>query len=845
MRQGNFSECDKTSPNYNAAIAAGCVLPKIPGSGGQLYPNDIVPVDVDATDLLNGLVPLPNSGPTGYVKSPSNPTYFDQQQIRVDQNISDKTSAFLRFTHDSWYYGVYPPYATQSGSTFDTEESQEDRLGFNATFRLIHSFSSHLMNTNQFGVASDMLLFLQPLVGASNVAHSFNKPANWTMPNLFAVNSSNPMLPGVSGPFTMGSEMSPNQSNAAPVYVLKDDWVDVVGNHTLKFGVYAQRGQKNERGGYATMGQLAFSAGSSANSTGNALADMDIGAIASYTEGVQTVGGTPVGGYTKYYFRNTDVEPYFQDDWKATRKLTLNIGVRYYLFQPVHEVSHPDKSSTFIAGFYNPAAQAQLNLSGRIVPGTGYWFNQFGNGLIDCGTNGIPASCDNGTYGTVAPRFGFAYDPTGSGKTVIRGGYGIFYDMGGGQGGSTQTEESNAPSEFTSTGYNINGYTNITSGPLGPATLGFTPTNHKYGSTQQFNLTVQHEFPGKSLLSVAYVGTLAHHITIQNNINQVPLGVGTENVPLLAGLTGCDSSGNCNVQSILINRQLSSIFFVPYRGYSAINRQANIGNSNYNALQAQFTHAFGHGLMVQGAYTWSHWLDIGENYAATCIDNTDQERCYANSDGNRPQSLVMSYVYSLPFFSRSSDKLLSKSLSQTLGGWRISGITSFFSGVPFTPGCSFNSYSTAIGGGVYCNTVGPLNVQKGIENVPTYGPTPSWFSGSNITQPNQSQLASNGEPGMFGYMGRNVLRGPGRNNFDLALLKDFALPWFGGERSRLEFRMETFNTFNHPNWDALQTGCYASNTFGAPCTGTNNPSIGAVTADWGPRALQLALKLTF
>jgi len=189
--------------------------------------------------------------------------------------------------------------------------------------------------------------------------------------------------------------------------------------------------------------------------------------------------------------------------------------------------------------------------------------------------------------------------------------------------------------------------------------------------------------------------------------------------------------------------------------------------------------------------------------------------------------------------------LLSKSLSQTLGGWRISGITSFFSGVPFTPGCSFNSYSTAIGGGVYCNTVGPLNVQKGIENVPTYGPTPSWFSGSNITQPNQSQLASNGEPGMFGYMGRNVLRGPGRNNFDLALLKDFALPWFGGERSRLEFRMETFNTFNHPNWDALQTGCYASNTFGAPCTGTNNPSIGAVTADWGPRALQLALKLTF
>jgi hypothetical protein len=138
-----------------------------------------------------------------------------------------------------------------------------------------------------------------------------------------------------------------------------------------------------------------------------------------------------------------------------------------------------------------------------------------------------------------------------------------------------------------------------------------------------------------------------------------------------------------------------------------------------------------------------------------------------------------------------------------------------------------------------------MKVVKGTVNYAPYGPTPSWFTPGIYGQPLQAQLAANEESGMFGYMGRNVLVGPGRNNFDLALMKDFALPWFGGERSRLEFRLETFNTFNHPNWDSVSAGCSGATGFGNPCTGTNNASIGSVTADWGARAMQLGLKLTF
>jgi hypothetical protein len=111
--------------------------------------------------------------------------------------------------------------------------------------------------------------------------------------------------------------------------------------------------------------------------------------------------------------------------------------------------------------------------------------------------------------------------------------------------------------------------------------------------------------------------------------------------------------------------------------------------------------------------------------------------------------------------------------------------------------------------------------------------------------PALSQFSANGEPGMFGYMGRNVLTGPGRNNWDLALLKNFSLPWAGGERSNLQFRLETFNTFNHTQWQSIRTGCSGDTPFGEPCSGSNNYNRGEVTSAWSPRIVQLGLKFVF
>jgi hypothetical protein len=151
-------------------------------------------------------------------------------------------------------------------------------------------------------------------------------------------------------------------------------------------------------------------------------------------------------------------------------------------------------------------------------------------------------------------------------------------------------------------------------------------------------------------------------------------------------------------------------------------------------------------------------------------------------------------------------------------------------------------FGTGIGTGVRCNTVGALKIQKGTVNDPQFGPVPTWFNPTVITQPLASQLEANGQPGMFGDMGRNALTGPGRNNWDLALHKDFKLPWFGKEKSTLQARLDTFNTFNHPQWKYINAGCAGTIPFGQPCTQVGNAEV---TGAWRPRNVELGMKDTF
>jgi hypothetical protein len=211
--------------------------------------------------------------------------------------------------------------------------------------------------------------------------------------------------------------------------------------------------------------------------------------------------------------------------------------------------------------------------------------------------------------------------------------------------------------------------------------------------------------------------------------------------------------------------------------------------------------------------------------------------------------LQASYIYDLPFFKNSRSSFA----RQGLGGWRLSGITSFFSGMPQDFNCGITGFSTGIGTSPRCNTTGPVKITKSTYDDPVYGPIERWFDLSNLTEPLQSQLSANGQSGMFGYMGRNVLTGPGRNNWDLALFKEIQMPWVRGEHSTLQFKLETFNTFNHVQWKSASAGCNGTSAnadgslpFGRSCGGDlYNPGNGQVNATWAPRQVQLGMKFLF
>lgn len=845
MRTGDFSECDPKSSNYNAIAASNCTLP-INHATGLPFPGDIVPIDPNAKTLLSAFVPMPNIAPIGWESAPNLPSNSRQESLRVDQNVSDKTSLFVRMTQETWSQDIVP--TLWSSSVFDTIKTHHALPAKNAVLHLTHSFKPNLMNEFIVGFVHDVQSESDS-VGPGSLSGSIAKPSTWTGGSIFAVNKKYTTLPGITvcggTPFCFSEDPAPwgvpGLGNFSASFHVSDTLVYTVRKHSLKMGLsFLDTHADGALASTNPEGKYSFQA-HSPTSTGNALADMYLGTIDSYTEGAYGPDGVPINGVGWNRSHRQDYEPFIQDDWKVSRKLTLNLGVRYYYYTAQHDVSHPSNDADFFPQLYNPAQQAQLNAAGNIVLGAGFAYNEFGNGLVQCGVGGIPLGCRHQPAGLFAPRFGFAFDPTGSGKTSIRGGYGIFYDLGNGEGQS-QNAAGNPPNTFNTTGHNIVGYQNVVPGPLPPGSLIAWPENGPWMGVQQFNLMVQHELPGHNFLSVGYVGALGRHLSRNHALNQVPNGEGTVNVPELANTTGCDASGNCNVQNILIHSIEPTIFFAPYRGYNSITTNELSGSSHYNSLQATYRHPVGHGFNYQIAYTWSHAIDNASQSASYGVDDSNLDRWTGNSDFNRTNGLQASYIYDLPFFKNNTNRFLRGGL----GGWQVSGITSLYSGLPVDFNCGGTGLASGIGQGMRCNTIGPLRIQKGVVDDPVYGPVPTWFNPAVLQQPLAAQYYSNGEPGMFGYMGRNVLTGPGRNNWDIGVHKSFNTPWLGGERGTLQFRFETYNTFNHPQWDSVNAYCGGNTPAGTPCSGNaNNYGNGEVNGTWNPRNVQMGLKFLF
>jgi hypothetical protein len=844
MRQGDFSECDLTSANYNAVVASGCALPTDPTTGAVLTS---VPVDPTANTLLNALIPLPDNGVMRYTRAPRLPVDFREDMFRVDQNITDKARIFIRYTQDA-YEQMFVP-TLWSSANFGTVKTKWTSPAKSAVVHLTESFAPNLLNEFIASFSADVNT-VNNYTGFDSPAGSINKPSGFVMNTIFPGNEMQPKLPGISVsggvPFSLAESTGFEFFFWDPQPAIKDNLIWTHGKHITKFGFFLLHNQINTTTniGSNTQGSLTFS-NDSVVSTGNALADFFLGRIGQYQEYGKVLNGQLLGGAALGHWRQWDFEPYIQDDWKITPRLTINLGARYYYLTPFYDIETPTNDSFFDPSQYNPANQAQLDVNGNIIPGSGAYYLNYGNGLLECGTGSVPKGCYQSFHGTISPRFGFSYDPTGTGKTAIRGGYALTWDSsnplqaGAGFNGNPPT----ATNLFT---YNVLGYENIGPGPVGPASFSNVPRYQKWPEIDQFSLGVQHEFPGNNLLSVSYVGTLGRHLQRHRNLDQIPIGVGTMNVPALAGQPGCDASGNCDVQNALINTLEPSIFFVPYRGFNGITQREATGVSNYNSLQMNYRHTVGHGLTFQAAYTYAHTIDDlsgggGTGNYSNGVNDYDLRRWRGTSSLNQTHVLVMNYVYNLPFFAHAGSAFV----RQTLGGWQLNGITTFTTGNPLDLTCGIAGMQTGIGGSALCNSLGTFGKKKGTTIDPQFGPVPTWFDPGTLGQVTLAQLRADGEPGMFGYMGKNPITGPGRNNWDLALAKNFQVPWFQGEHSSIQFRWETFNTFNHPQWSGINLFCSGLTSPGGPCNGSNNIGNAEVSSAFAPRIMQFGLKFIF
>ena len=855
-RGGNFSDvCPAAGSAVDSSNYPNC--PINPQSGGYFPGNQVPIADPTTVNSLLAMIPNPNSGPNAWFATPSLPTNWREELFRIDQNINDKVRATFRYIHDSWDQD-YPVPLWTSGTSFPTIQTNFNGPGVSMVARVTAAVSPTLLNEFVASYTTDHI--------TTSLIGPWQRPSGFPAIGIYD-NGFGGKVPGISlagGQYNFAEDPGyvPNGPlNSNPTFTFRDNVSKSVGEHNLQFGIYVVNAHKNEipQPGYGVNGFLQFTPNSTVT-TGNPFADMLLGNVDTFTQEQAAL---------KMHEQYNIFEPYFQDDWHATSRLTLNLGLRMSFFGTYSEKNN--LAWNFDPAHYVPGASS-------VDPNTGLVIGNPYNGWVNCGvTPGVPKGCMTNHWWNPAPRIGFAYDPLGNGKWAIRGGYGIFFEHTNGNESNTEALEQYNINTQTSSVVNVAGYANLNPGLLGGGTtpLSFVsiPSKAVWPYMQQWHLDVEHDLGKNTLATLAYVGSAGVHLTRSYEYNQMhavpvsqnpyaPGQVISENdcnsvsIDPTSGLATATVNGNTMTGAWANNLAVAcgnnANPYLPYVGIGDITRKDQTGSSNYNALQASLRHSIG-GLQLNAAYTYSHSIDdSSDNYDSGFLDAYSLNSYRASSNFDERHIINIGYVYDLPFFK-------SKSLaSKFLGGWQWSGITDIESGTPFSvynegvgsipsdnAGVS-NSFATA---GSYPDVVG--NPSAGIPALPPGNP-PLLYNPAVFVAPTGLT---------FGNAGRNTLSNPWRTNFDMALLKHIAVT----ESKYFEFRAEAFNVFNHREyaWLGGDAGSAANNVNGSGVTSANgvgcyggaNNSAGDPScfgsgflqpnAAHNPRILQLALKFIF
>ncbi|AXC10554.1 Oar protein [Acidisarcina polymorpha] len=789
---------------------------------GQPFPNNTIPAGLlDANAVLfmgTGAIPQPNAPNSQFISSPKQPTDVREDVVRIDHNINDKYHLMGHWIHDQMSQTIFP---TQwSGDSYTTVGNVFANPSWAAVVNLSQTLSPSLLNETAFNVNGNTI-DITP-------AGIYQQPAGWNATGFFSGNNALNRLPQIAfSGGALGTTYTTNYwpwHNSFVDYQIRDDLSLNKGRHGMKFGFSYMLMQKNQQQQADTQGDYTFS---NSAFSGDAYVNFLLGFASSFQQ-LQSL-------QTAHWINNT-YSGYALDNWHIMPRLTLNLGIRYDALP--HTFEKNNRTANFVPGDFNPAnAQIPDVNTGSLNP-AGPGFAQpagapvpfYLNGVELPGVNGFPRGIVQSFWGTVQPRVGFAYDLFGTGKTVLRSGFGMFFERV--QGNDIYGTDVNPPWAYQPQASNVyfsNPNLSLTgapsTAPTFPANFGSLSFNYPDPGTAQFSLGIQQEVAPSVVAALQYVGTVGWHQNDERAVNTLPLTDPNYGIlPREAVATGNDIAG-VTPSAVAPDGTLRSNanLYRQYTGFANITQVENTTNFSYHSLQAALRAENRHGLSVQLAYTYSHEIDIqstdltsvtlaGSGGQLSDPFNPNYDRGSGGFD--RRHIFNANYIYNLPFF-LNSNNAVERTL---LGGWQISGVTTAQTGVPINP--NYGNDVLGLGGG----TTNRPNFNPALKGYPKK--QLQWFNTAAFSAPVAPWQGGSG----FGSSGKDAVVGPGLFNWNLSLFKEFRIT--SGEGPRFQFRAESYNTFNHTEFNNVQTGFTSS-------------QFGQVTSTYDPRVLQFGAKFLF